>query len=106
MIYFSHLATITGGKNLLFKQDYPIETLSIDSRKISSDKGILFLAIKGDRHDGHDYLNDLYHKGIHQFIVEDPAVNTSDFPNANILLVSSTVEALQKLAEFHRKKFS
>ncbi len=105
MIYFSHLATITGGTNLLFTQDFPIETLSIDSRKVSSDKGILFLAIKGDRHDGHDYLDDLYRKGVRQFIVEN-AIDTRNLPEANILLVPSAVDALQKLTAFHRQKFS
>ncbi len=106
MIYFSQLIKITGGKNLLFNIDYPIESISIDSRKVSLQKETLFCAIKGERHDGHAYLSTLYHQGIRQFVVEQPVSNLEDFPDANILQVPSTIEAIQKLVAFHRKAFS
>lgn len=106
MIYFSQLAEITGGKNLQFYKDSSIESISIDSRKASSKPGTLFFAIKGDRHDGHAYIGDLYRDGIRQFVVEQPTFQLGNFPEANIVLVSSTVKALQQVAAFHRKDFS
>ena len=106
MIYFSQLAGITGGKNLHFYKEAPVESIAIDSRKASSDPGTLFFAIKGDRHDGHAYIADLYRDGIRQFVVDHLPVQLTDLPEANILSVTSTVDALQKIAAFHRRKFS
>src|SRR5688572_25115447 len=106
MIYFSQLVEITGGKNLQFHRDHSIELISIDSRKASSDPSTLFFAIKGERHDGHEYILNLYQEGIRQFVVEQAPPKLTDFPEANILLVQSTVAALQKIAAFHRSAFS
>ncbi len=105
MIYFSHLEEITGGKNLQRHVDGPIESIFIDSRKASAGPGTLFFAIKGERHDGHTFLVDLYRAGLRQFVVEH-TLQLADFPEANILIVSSAIEALQKIAAFHRKQFS
>jgi Alr-MurF fusion protein len=106
MIYFSQLAEITGGKNLQFHADHPIESITIDSRKASLDPSSLFFAIKGERHDGHGYISSLYQQGVRQFVLEKAPLNLTDFPEANIILVQSTVAALQKIVAFHRKGFS
>ena len=105
MINFSQLPEITGGKEFHFHTDLAIDSISTDSRKASGQPGTLFFAIKGDRHDGHAYLADLYREGIRQFVVEKP-VRITDFPEANILLVNSAVDALQKIAAFHRRSFA
>lgn len=104
MFEFSGLKEITGGKLLAFAKELPVEYLLLDSRKIISASSSLFFAIKGDRHDGHRYLKDLYDQGIRQFIVErtvDPLL----FPGANILQVESSVQALQDIAAHHRSRF-
>lgn len=106
MIFFSQLREITGGKNLQYHEDQSIEAIAIDSRKATAQKGTLFFAIKGERHDAHAYITDLYQEGIRQFVVELPEFSLAELPHANILLVSSSVEALQKIAAFHRKKFT
>ncbi|WP_276368347.1 bifunctional UDP-N-acetylmuramoyl-tripeptide:D-alanyl-D-alanine ligase/alanine racemase [Chryseolinea sp. H1M3-3] len=106
MIYFSQLEAITGGKNLQRNTDGPIESIFIDSRKASAGPGSLFFAIKGERHDGHAFLRELYRAGLRQFVVEQPTLHLADFPEANILIVPSAVDALQKIAAFHRKQFS
>jgi alanine racemase len=106
MIYFSQLAEITGGKNLQFHSDHVVGSISIDSRKTSSDPSTLFFAIKGERHDGHRYLENLYSEGVRQFVIEQAPSKLTDFPEANVLLVPSTVPALQKIAAFHRNTFS
>lgn len=106
MISFSQLSEITGGRNIQYYRDSMIENIIIDSRKASSQPGTVFFAIKGIRHDGHKYLSDLYRLGVRQFVIDQPDITLSDFPEANILLVTSTVDALQRLAAFHRKSFS
>ena len=106
MISFSQLSEITGGRNVQYYRDAAIENIIIDSRKASSQPGSIFFAIRGMRHDGHRYLADLYHLGIRQFVVEQEVSDIGELPQANILLVPSTVDALQKLAAFHRRSFS
>jgi len=106
MIHFSQLAKIAGGKNLQFHHDHPIESISVDSRKATPGPSMLFFAIKGERHDGHEYLSDLYGQGLRQFVVEQRPSSLADFPEANFLLVQSTVAALQQIAAFHRSSFS
>lgn len=104
MIYFSELEAVTGGRILTLSNDYPVTTLAVDSRKILISEQTLFFAIRGDRHDGHDYLQSLYEKGIRQFVVEKAV--TAPVPDANVIVVQSAVDALQKLAAFHRRSFN
>jgi len=106
MINFRQLPEITGGKILHFHTDLPIETISIDSRKASGQAGTLFFAIKGNIHDGHVYVASLYRSGVRQFVIEKTTLPITEFPDANVLLVESSVDALQKIAGFHRNSFS
>jgi alanine racemase len=105
MIFFSELPAFLGGSILQVPQDAGITLLTLDSRKAIPGKGTLFFAIRGERHDGHVYLAELYQRGIRQFVVEQP-VAAQAFPEANIIQVPSAVDALQRLAAHHRAKFS
>jgi len=104
-IHFSHLEKITGGTLLQLGQDDVVRILCIDSRKASAAEGTLFFAIKGERHDGHQYVGTLYAAGVRNFVLEQP-VDIDGFPDASILLVPSSIVALQQLASFHRRQFS
>lgn len=106
MIKFSQLEKITGGKNLRLSKDYSITTLSIDSRKATVVDGTLFFAIRGDRHDGHEFIKILYESGIRNFVIEQSLPDFQVLPDANIIVVQSSVDALQELASYHRKTFS
>ncbi len=83
-----------------------ITQLLFDSRKVSLSSGALFFAIKGTRHDGHDYIQDAYAKGVRNFIIShpDPSFPTA-YPNANFLQVADSLIALQELARYHRQQF-
>lgn len=83
-----------------------VRTISIDSRQIVDVADCLFFAIKGVRHDGHQYLKDLYLRGIRQFVVSETGIDFSGFAGASMILVPDSLKALQKLAAFVRKKFS
>jgi murE/murF fusion protein len=48
--------------------DYQFSTIATDSRNIKPDQ--LFLALKGDNFDGHDFIPSLIEKGINGFIVK------------------------------------
>jgi len=84
-----------------------IKGVSIDSRHIK--EGELFVALKGDRFDGHDFVPDAIKKGAWGALVERVALE-SKFASLggikNILPVEDTLFALQELSHMHRKKFS
>lgn len=102
---FSELAGFLSATVLQQKKDRPVETLLTDSRQAVVGEGSLFFAMKGERHDGHIFLKELYQAGIRQFVVEIE-VDVNGFPEANILRVDSSLEALQRIARQHREKFS
>lgn len=102
MIRFSQLTDICEGTMLALAKDRPVESLMIDSRKLVKGEGVVFFAITGAHHDGHDFLEALYGAGIRQFIVEKKSDCTARFPEANFVHVQSAVEALQRIAAHHR----
>jgi UDP-N-acetylmuramoyl-tripeptide--D-alanyl-D-alanine ligase len=68
---------------------------SIDSRSIQP--GQLFFAVKGERLDGHDYVQGALEKGAIAAVVQKDQV--SRYPrSAPLLVVSETLVALQRLA--------
>ena len=80
--------------------------LLTDSRSLCFAEETLFFALKSGRNDGHNYIADLYRRGVRNFVVEDlPPTCDSDYPDANFLKVGNTLVALQRLAERHRDEF-
>ncbi len=105
MIYnFSRIAEITQGKVLTQNESGEIDRILLDSRKILRGNDALFIAIKGERHDGHQFLNEVYKAGVRNFIVEQE-IDPSSFPDASIVQVNNATIALQQLAAFHRSQF-
>src|SRR5690606_1448008 len=105
MIYFSQLADLTSGNIISLHRDAIITQLLLDSRKATEPEGTLFFAIRGDRHDGHHYLKNLYDSGYRQFVVEK-SLDLNAFPDCNIIQVPYAIAALQALAKHHRMQFN
>jgi alanine racemase len=106
MLSIAQVAAITKAKVLQQgSQEIEINHLVTDSRKVTSANDSLFFAIEGNRLDGHHYISELYLKGVRAFVVSKK-VETSDLPQATILQVKDSIEALQKIAGFHRAKFT
>ncbi len=101
---FSELEKIAKGKVLRLHRDASIQNLVIDSRKAIVSEGSVFFAISGPRNDGHQYISDLYHTGIRQFVIEK-VIDLRNFADANVLLVDSSIDALQSIARAHRSNF-
>jgi UDP-N-acetylmuramoyl-tripeptide--D-alanyl-D-alanine ligase len=84
-----------------------IKGVSIDSRSIRA--GELFVALRGDRFDGHDFVPDAMKKGAWGALVERSTLETR-FSSLgglkNILPVEDTLFALQEMSHNHRMKFS
>ena len=84
-----------------------VSWLLTDSRSLCFPEETLFFALKTQRNDGHRYIQDLYNRGVRQFVVEQvPDHFESLYPEANFLRVPHTLAALQRLAERHRDEFS
>ncbi len=102
---FSELAAVTSGRVIRLSSDRPADVWVTDSRKPVVGETSVFFAIRGDRHNGHDYIPELYALGIRQFVVESQ-ISTDRFPDANFAVVNSALTAIQELATHHRKRFS
>lgn len=100
----SHITTIIQAEAILVGDAY-INHLLIDSRKIVFPGDSLFFAIRGPRRDGHQYVQEVYDRGIRNFIVGN-AFDHSAFPDASFLKVADVLVALQQLAAFHRSRFT
>lgn len=81
-----------------------IRHLLIDSRKLTNPESSLFFAIKGERHDGHRFIEDLYEKGVRSFVVSEP-IDHGRFAGGNFIIADNTLKAFQLLCAAHRKQF-
>lgn len=77
-------------------KDETITMATIDSRQIEKDG--LFIAVKGEKTDGHNYINDVYQKGA-LCVISEKELDT-DKP---YILVESSLMALKDIAEFYRE---
>lgn len=98
------IASIIGIRNQDFK-DLSIWELSTDSRKIANAEATLFFALETKQNDAHDFVSELYLSGVRNFVVSKISDSWVSFTDANFLLVSNPLSALQKIARHHRKKF-
>jgi len=106
---FKEIADLIGGKFLkgeALSSLRNILTISIDSRNIMDVNSCLFIAIKGVRHDGHQYLKDLYNHGVRAFLICEETSDISQFKGASVLLVDNTLEFLQSLSAAVRSKYT
>lgn len=80
-----------------------VSSILTDSRNMFDVNGCLFVAIKGQRHDGEAYINELYDRGVRLFLCSHD-VHVSDYPKATFILVEDALHALQDLAAWHRRQ--
>src|SRR5690606_29037319 len=88
---------IQSGNNIL------MDHVVTDSRQILSGNNSLFIALNGLKYDGHDFVTSAYNLGVRNFIVKEGYFNLP--VDANILTVPDTIDALQKIAQWHRSLF-
>ena len=93
-------ATLIGTRENIFSE------IITDSRTSSFSSRSLFVAIKGERHDGHRYLEDVYMQGCRCFIISEMTHTFESYQDASFLFVPDTLLALQQLAAYRRSLFS
>ncbi|HSB93725.1 MAG TPA: bifunctional UDP-N-acetylmuramoyl-tripeptide:D-alanyl-D-alanine ligase/alanine racemase, partial [Flavitalea sp.] len=98
-----NIAAIVGGR--FHPGDAPtgFSHLLLDSRKLIYPSDSVFFALKA-RRDGHSYIDELYAKGLRNFVVSQESGFNA--PDANLLIVDDTLSALQSLAAYHRGLFT
>jgi UDP-N-acetylmuramoyl-tripeptide--D-alanyl-D-alanine ligase len=91
----------TGGE--LWRGDLKtrVKAVSTDTRKVK--KGDLFIAIKGDKFDGHDFVADAIKSGATAVLVMNRELAFEG--KAAVIVVHDTVKALGRLARYHRQRF-
>ena len=101
------ITTLIGARRI-GTADAQIGWLLTDSRSLCFPEETLFFALKSSRNDGHRYIDDLYRRGVRNFVIENSELSilNSQFKDANFLVVPSTLAALQRLAERHRDEFN
>ena len=105
------ITTLIGARRI-GQTDAQIGWLLTDSRSLCFPEETLFFALRSSRNDGHRYIDDLYRRGVRNFVVENKPVNcqlstvNDYYPDANFLIVPSPLAALQRLAERHRDEFN
>ena len=62
------IASITGG--ILTGRNSRIERIITDSRNPFDPTATLFVAIRGNNHNGHDYIPTLYQEGVRAFLID------------------------------------
>ncbi len=78
-----------------------VRCVRIDSRVIR--RGEMFIAIKGEIFDGHDFIDDVVARGVRVILAHKP-VFISD-PKVSVIRVKDTARALGDIARFHRLRF-
>ena len=78
--------------------------VTIDSREVK--KNSLFIAVKGNRFDGHDFVKDAIRKGATAVVINKKYLNQFDEINVPFITVNNTKLALGNVARIWRKKLS
>jgi UDP-N-acetylmuramoyl-tripeptide--D-alanyl-D-alanine ligase len=101
-ILLSELYDIFPESEILNKKEGFFTQISTDSRMIA--RGELFIPIKGDVFDGHDYIVSAIEKGAIAALSEKSSREKVSQSNGTLILVDDISEALKQLTNYIRKK--
>lgn len=95
----AEIAKITNGE-LFYSNSEIIQNISLDSRKIEA--GTLFVAIKGERFDGHDFIGKAFEDGAAVIVCERIPYKVK----GNVILVDNSLYAFGAIAKNHKNLIS
>jgi UDP-N-acetylmuramoyl-tripeptide--D-alanyl-D-alanine ligase len=96
------LVRLTGGR-LVARSDRPIRGGAVDSRVVHD--GELFVALPGERTDGHAFLADAAARGAAALIVARPVADPAALGDVTIVRVADPLAALGAVAAGWRRRF-
>ena len=92
MIYSIEKITTLIGARRVGTADAQIGWLLTDSRSLCFPEETLFFALKTARNDGHKYIEDLYRRGVRNFVVSSEwSMVNGQWSDANFLVVNGAV---------------
>lgn len=80
----------------------PVAKISIDSRNVSD--GSLFIAIKGDKFDAHDFVADAVKNGASVVLINEKKFSSLQNIDVPIITVKDTIKAFGELGAIWRRK--
>lgn len=92
------ILTTTKGEAFACSEQLKFDGLSTDTRDIKD--GNLFVAFRGERFDGHDYIEEALQKGALAVLVEETREE-----NSPVILVENTLKAYQDVARYNRCRY-
>ena len=90
---------------LLASENDGFAHLITDGRNILYPGSSLFFAIKGQIHDGHQFVSQAYQQGVRNFVVSD-ALAVRNYPDINAIVSHDVVALMQRIAVLHRQRFT
>lgn len=96
----AEIMTVTGGRLLQGSPDTPVYGFAYDSRKVKP--GDCFVAMPGERADGHEYAGRAAESGAALIIAGRPI----EAPGAAVVQVADPLIALGQLGRHHRERFA
>jgi len=96
------IASIVNG-SLKGNSSLDVSTYHFDSRKIISPENGLFIALKTNKANGHDFIKQAFSKGITTFLVNR---SFRPFKGATFILCDEPLTALQRLAKHHKNQLN
>lgn len=80
--------------------DVEITEISTDSRKVNNKT--LFIALKGEKFDGHDFVLNVLEEGVPLVLAERKIEGADD---KKVIVVDDTLKAFGKLAQYNRRQY-
>lgn len=98
----TEIARLTGGR-LERSSDRPVRGAAVDSRRVRP--GNLFVALPGERTDGHDHLVEAVEAGAAALLISRPGPLPAAIGDVTVIRVGRPIAALQALAAAWRRRF-
>lgn len=107
MYSLKQIAQITNS-TFIGNNDYKPSLFLTDSRALQSAENTVFIAIKTNRNNGHNYINELIKKGVTSFLITENEFDYTSITNKNVsfIVTKNALNSLQVLAAYHRSQFN
>ena len=104
MFEINQLLKATGGRLIAGAKSVPVKGISIDTRTIKP--GEVFVAIRGDNFDGHDFIAAAIKNKASLIISESKKTKNPEKTKTAFIEVKNTIKALGEIAAFRRQEFN
>lgn len=105
--HIEEILKATGGRVLQGGNQVVFSSISTDSRTVT--EGALFIALRGNRFDGHHYAIEALEKGAGGVMIEEEKagdIRLSGYQTRPVIVVRDTLQALGDIARDRRRKFA